>query len=54
MHHWLDSWPIHLLSVRRCQSFIRFPDARVTPLAAMMMVMTAVVLMLVAVGMMVV
>ena len=30
MHHWLDSWPIHLLSVPRRQSVIRFPDSRVT------------------------
>ena len=32
MHHWLDSWPIHLLSIPRCQSVIRFPDSCVTPL----------------------
>ena len=31
MHHRLDSWPIHLLSVPRCQSVIRCSDSRVTP-----------------------
>ena len=30
MHHSLDSWPIHSISVPRCQSVIRFSDSRVT------------------------
>ena len=34
MGQWLDSRPIHLLSVLRCQSVIRFSDFVMTPLRA--------------------
>ena len=39
--HRLDSWPIHLLSVLRCQSVILFSDSRVTPLPGLLMGMRA-------------
>ena len=32
MRYWLDWWPIHLLSLPRCSSVIRFPDFAMTPL----------------------